>query len=490
MNRILPIAFAFLLTLGGCSLFDPSDRPEAPINMPESYSLYTDKDQGPDKWWRAFGSGELNGLVDEALSGNFDVRGAWARLKQVDALAWQASTDLFPAIDYSAGAAKNWLQTKADDNAEIATSDNTAYDAGLTASYELDLWGRIRSLRKSELLELKAVREDLEAAAVTVSAEVTNAWVNILSVRRQIAILEDQISMNQRMLKVQELRFLNGQAAALDISQQRQALASAKALMPPLQLQEQQQLNALAVLLGRAGSHGLALDQAELPDLIPLPATGLPADLLARRPDVRAAGLRLKGADWQVSAARADRLPTITLSAKYLFSSDAFDLLFSNWTSTLAASLAGPLFDAGYLSAEVNRTRAEAEEYLVEYARTVAEAIQEVEDCLITETKQNEYIDLLKDQLRVSRLTLKDAHIQYLNGQDNYLDYLTAWTSIQELERQLVQEQATLIQNRVDLYRTLGGDWTGKLLSGQSPENRQGEIGPPSTPDLNSEPAV
>ena len=139
----------------------------------------------------------------------------------------------------------------------------------------------------------------------------------------------------------------------------------------------------------------MAVSQKTLPELIPLPATGLPADLLAARPDVRAAGLRLKEADWQVSAARADRLPAVTLSAAAEFSSDALNLLFSNWVATLAASLAGPLFDGGYRSAEVDRTRAVAEEYLTAYARTVAEAIREVEDSLVTETRQNEYIALL-----------------------------------------------------------------------------------------------
>ena len=214
-----------------------------------------------------------------------------------------------------------------------------------------------------------------------------------------------------------------------------------------------------------AGSGGLNISQIDLPDLIALPAAGIPADLLSSRPDVRAAGLRLKEADWQVSAARADRLPSITLSAETVFSSNAIDLLFNNWVATLASSITGPLFDAGYKSAEVDRTKAVAEEYLTAYAQTVAQAIQEVEESLVTEKHQGEYIKLLQDQLKATRLTLKDANIQYMNGQDNYLDYLTAWASVQELERQLVREKATLIKNRVTLYRTLGNDWTKSLVS-------------------------
>ena len=349
---------------------------------------------------RPFGSDELDHLVDEALAGNFDVRTARARLAQADAVARQAGADLMPSVEYNGGTAKSWQQTKADD-AGTSRSENNSFTAGLGAAYELDLWGRLDALRQSESFALEASVEDLQAAAVTVSAETTTAWIDILAVRQQIAILEDQIAMNERMLKLQELRFVNGRADALDISQQREALASARANLPGLQLAEQQQRNALTVLLGRAGTGDLDISQIELPDPIALPAAGLPADLLAARPDVRAAGLRLHSADWQISAARADRLPAITLSAETAFSSDALDLLFSNWVSTLAASLSGPLFDAGARAAEVDRTRAVAEESLTAYAQTVAEAIQEVEDSLVTETRQQEYIDRLEDQLAV-----------------------------------------------------------------------------------------
>jgi multidrug efflux system outer membrane protein len=461
----LSLYAATLSILMGCTMFQPLARPAAPLELPDTYSLYSADEPGPDRWWQSFGSDELNRLVDEALSGNFDIRTAWSRLKQADAVARQAGAALAPTLDVSAGAGKSWQQTKSEGGDTVHT-DTQTYSAGLGAAYEVDLWGRLDALRQSEVLELKAVREDVEAAAVTVSAGVVTTWIDILSARRRIAILQDQIKLNRALLKLQELRFANGKADVLDVSQQREALAAAKAKLPMLQLEEQQQRNALAVLLGRSGAHSLAIDQQVLPELIAVPGTGLPADLLGSRPDVRAAGLRLHSADWQVSAARSHRLPSITLSADGNVSSDTLDLLFSNWIATLAGSITGPLFDAGYRSAEVDRTRAAAEGYLAEYARTVADAIREVEDSLATEKRQSEYIVLLEDQLKASRMALKDARIQYMNGQDNYLDYLTAWSSVQDLERQLVVEQAALIKNRVTLYRSLGGGWTRELVPG------------------------
>lgn len=446
-------------------MFTPEPRPAAPIDLPRAYTtLYSEKDPGPGKWWQAFGSEELNALVDQALAGNFDIRTALSRARQAEAAARKAGADLSPSLGASAGADKRWKQTKTD-SAGRTSSQPESFSAGLLAGYELDLWGRLYALHTAELLEYDATREDLEAAAVTVAGDVATAWVTILSLRQQIGILETQIRMNRQMLKLQELRFLNGQADTLAVSQQREALAQARASLPTLQQAEEEQGNALALLLGRAGAGSLRLSETHLPALMPLPAAGLPADLLAARPDVRAAGLRLTAADWQVSAARADRLPSLTLSAEAAFSSTALDLLFSNWVTTLAAGITAPLLDGGERAAEVDRVKARADESLTAYARTVAEAVQEVEDSLVAEKRQGEYIRLLTEQLEASRLTVKDARIQYMNGQDNYLSYLTAWTSVQSLERQLVAEQATQVKNRIRLCRTLGGDWTRTLIA-------------------------
>ena len=453
---------AAALGLTGCSMFAPEVRQVTLVKMPQTYSLYTDADTGPRQWWHSFGSTELDKLVQEALTDNFDIMTALSKVNQAEAQARKAGAQTSPTLDYSGGTEKSWQQTKTD-AAGRSSSQPKKITAGLTAGYELDLWGRLNALHTAELMEYDATREDLEAAAVTVAAETATSWIDILSARQQIFILKKQIHLNQRMLNLQELRFINGQADTLAVSQQREAVAKAKALLPILELSEQQQLNALAVLLGKVGKGELTISRAELPDLIPLPKPGLPADLLASRPDVRAAGLRLKEMEWQVSAARADRLPSLTLSADTTLASTSLDLLFSNWMATLAASITGPLFDGGSRKAEVDRARAEADEYLTDYVRTVAQAVQEVEDSLVKEKHQGEYIRLLEEQLSVSRLTVQDAHLQYMNGQDNYLDYLTAWTNVQALERQLISEQATLVKNRVTLYRTLGGDWTRTL---------------------------
>lgn len=463
------ILILFVLILGGCATFSPLPRPEAPVEMPLAYALYTPGDKTPDQWWQAFGSPELNELVEAALADNFDIRAAGARLKQAHATAQKINANRQPGLDLDTSSQYNRVQSRNSSHDNSRTTDNQSWRLGLAATYEVDLWGRLDAQRQSEAATVQATRLDLAAAAVTVSAQVATTWIDLLATRQNMSILEEQIQTNVTLLNLQRLRFSNGRAKALDVSQQRQALAAARAERPLLQRSEQLLINSLTLLVGKATPGSLSLDEQRLPALVALPATGLPADLLAARPDVQAAGLRLRAADWSVSAARADRLPNITLSAQAAFSSGSLDLLFDNWITTLAGSITSPIFDGGRRSAEVSRTRAVAEERLASYARTVAVAVKEVADSLVGENRQRAYLQLLKDQLRAARLTLKDARLQYRNGQSDYLSYLTAWNAVQRLERQLVDEEATLIKNRVALYRTLGGDWTERIVATGSP---------------------
>jgi multidrug efflux system outer membrane protein len=447
------------LFLEGCSTFSPKVRDDAPIDMPKQYTLFSESEGGPDLWWQAFNSKELNELVGDSLSNNFDIQTAWARLKQAQAVAQKTNANKMPTLDYDGGAQYRRIESRLSSDDDVTTTDDQAWRLGMAASYEMDLWGKLHSRRQAEAYRLEAARHDHDAAVVTVSAKVTTTWVDILATRQNISILLKQINNNEKLLKLQRLRFMNGRAKALGVSQQRGALAAARAELPLLQLRERQLINSLVFLMGKATASDLNLRQKTLPEVIPMPATGLPVDLLAARPDVRAAGLRLQAADWEVVTARADRLPAFALSAQGIFSSGSLDLLFDNWVANLAAGIAGPLFDGGRRTAEVERVRAVAEERLASYAGTVANAVREVEDSLVAEDRQRVYLQRLTEQLQAVRLTLKAAGVQYQNGQGDYLSYLIAWTGLQRLERQVVTEKATLIKNRVALYRTLGGDW-------------------------------
>jgi outer membrane protein TolC len=235
--------------------------------------------------------------------------------------------------------------------------------------------------------------------------------------------------------------------------------------MPLLEKEEKQLVNAMGLYLGQTPGTPVAVSAPDLPQTFLAPQPGIPADLLENRADIRAARMHLEAAALDVEAAKADLFPELTLSASAAFSSGTLDLLFQNWVVSLGAALAGPLLDGGERKAEIERTRAVVREALNTYAQTVANAICEVEDVLVSIDRQNAYIELLEQQLAAVKATLQDARVQYLNGQSSYLNYLDAWATMESLERQLISEQATYVKERIAFYKVTG--WRGTLRLGR-----------------------
>ena len=460
----------------GCAPFAPDPREATPRSLPGGYTLYDDWPdeavvQGPDRWWTRLGGQELDGLVRQALSDDFSVRQAWARLKQARAEARQAGADLTPSVSATADAGHTRAWSKAKDGSETFTLGED-FGLGLSASYELDLWGRMRAVAQAGDLDAAATRQDVETAAASVAESVAEAWIDLLSTRRQLALVRSRIETNTDILRVQQLLLVSGQASALDLLEQRENLASVEAKLPDLVTAERTLLNQLAILTGRAPGALTAPQGETLPDLPPTPSAGLPADLLAKRPDVRGAGLTLRAADWEIAAARADRLPTITLTGSGKYSGSGLETVFDAWTLNLASGLVMPLLDGGDRAAEVDRTRAVAEERLAAYEQTVLTAVQEVEDALATEKGRRDLLAALDVQLEMARSAEVEARRRYLGGvDDSFLAYLSAISAVQSLELSLVQEKADLLKNRVALYIALGGDWTSDLTpEGLAPE--------------------
>jgi outer membrane protein TolC len=252
-------------------------------------------------------------------------------------------------------------------------------------------------------------------------------------------------------------------ASALDVYQQRQVVEGVKAQIPLVEAQEQLLLHELALLLGKPPRSRISITRTALVLPEAVPATGIPADLLANRPDIRAAWRRLQSADWRVSAARADRLPAIRLTAGASFGPAQPDLLWENWLLNLAANLAAPILDGNRRAAEVDRTKAVADERLWAYRETVLTAIKEVEDALVSEAKRREHIAALQLQIDAAKRALEEARDRYRKAIDDYLPVLTQLLAVQTLERNLIQQRAQLILDRLALYRALGGAWPKDL---------------------------
>ncbi|MDD3311159.1 efflux transporter outer membrane subunit [Pseudodesulfovibrio sp.] len=455
------LALVLLLAAGGCSPFRPAPRDFNADMLPPCFSLYSDNATATGKWWEGFGSAELNRLVETALAENLDIRQAWARLRQARAGAVQSGADRYPSLDGDAGYSHTRQRADAGSGGK-KTTDADSHSLGLSAAYEVDLWGRVGAEAASGALDAQAGLEDLRASAMTVAAEVVDRWIEIQARRRERQILQEQVKANETYLELIELRFRNSLATALDVYQQRESLAKVKAQIPPVESEERVLLHELAALLGRPAG-AVALSGEEPPALPPLPGVGLPADLLANRPDVRSAGLSLRSSDWAVAAARADRLPSLTLSGSGAFSGAQLATVFDNWILTLAASVAGPIFDGGYRKAEVEKARGVVDERLAAYKSAVLTAFKEVEDALTREKWQQRYIEARHGQLAAARVNLREALSRYVQGLDDYLPVLTALLSVQNLELSDVTDQEDLLLYRVSLHRALGGAWADAL---------------------------
>jgi len=452
------VACTVFLFLTGCSPFKPTPRQEPVAPLPAAYSLYSEQETDTGKWWESFGNAELNRMVEEALAANFDIRVAWANLRQAGAEATQANADKYPTLEMTG----DYSHTRKYVSSTKRESTGESHSIGLGAGYEIDLWGRIRANAMSGELDYMASREDLKTSAMTVASEVVTKWVKIQVQRQKKHIIAEQVKANETYLELIELRFRNSISTALDVYQQRENLAGVMAQLPQVESEEQLLLNELAFLLGKpVGS--VTVTDAELPELAELPHLGLPADLLANRPDVQSAGLALSSADWAVSAARANRLPSLNLTGTGTYSGGQITTIFDNWALKLAAAVVGPIFDGGYRKAAVEKARGEVDEKLATYESTVYTAFKEVEDALTQEKWQKKYVEAKQRQLDASRVSLHEALSRYSQGLDTYLPVLSALLSAQELEVSMAEYQMNLLLYRVELHRVLGGTWMNDL---------------------------
>lgn len=449
-------ALVVLFILTGCKTFEPEKTIHPPVEIPKAYrgeaAAVSDEKRLPLFTEHT----ELKGLIARALSDNFDLNILKADLAAARAVLKKQRAASGSTLGFSAGGKKQESQSKTNYGTGTSTSSSHAWDASLSAAYTVDVWGKLRARETADRLDFHTASLDVDHAIVELQTSIAQIWIDIISVRNQQTLLKKQIENNQAVLELLKFRFLKGKATALDVSQQVENLARSTAGMPLLKKQEQVLFSALVFLSGKADATGVNIQTRTLPTAIVLPNTGLPMDLLENRIDIKAARMGLESSKWLAAAARADRMPSFALTAQALFSSGRLDLLFQNWVATLAATVSGSLFDSGLKKAEVERLESVVQKKVQLYAKTIAKAIQEVEDTLVGIKSQAEYIDLLEQEREALLLVLKDARLQYLNGQSSYLNYLTARNGIDTLDRQLIGERAEYLKQRIDLHRVLG----------------------------------
>jgi NodT family efflux transporter outer membrane factor (OMF) lipoprotein len=448
-GKILLLAAASVL-MGACAPSLP-ERP-APVELSLPFSA-SGTAPLPERWWRAFADETLDGLIDRALAGNLSLQSAWDRLEQARAAARRAGAELYPSLDGQGRAA----ESRGRENGVTGTRES--YSLGFAAGYEVDLWGRIRSSRDAAALGAHAGAEDLKTAALTLSSRVAATWYQLVEQYGQVLLLNEQLETNSKVLELITLRFRTGRVGIADVLQQRQLVESNRGEIAQVEARAEVLEHQLAILLGEPPMRKVSPTEAEFGNFPPLPETGLPAELVRSRPDVRSAWYSLRAADYRTAAAVADRFPRLSLSAGLDTSGGEVRNLFDNWLASLAANLVGPVFDGGLRRAEVERTRAVAAEALHSYGQTVLESLGEVEDALAREQWQKVYIASLDRQLELAERSIERVRDRYVNGAVDYQRVLDALLSYQRLQRTRLTALRQLFEFRIDLYRALGGGW-------------------------------
>ncbi len=473
---------AALSALAGCAA-KIRDVP-APVPVGEDFRA-TGQSQLSVEWWRDFDDPVLDALMEEALTENFTLGSAWARLSQAQAQARVASADLFPTLNANAQAEQSWTREKVTETTPASTSESgeetpastktefkitnvDEYSAGLVAEYELDLWGRVRSLRNASLLDVVASAEDLRAAAVTLTASVASTWYQLQEQEGQLRLLQRQVDTTSSTLQIIDARFRRGLTPASDVLQQQQLLESRFEELHRAEAQADSLKIALAILLGRSPGNRLIESSGELISLPALPATGVPSEIIGNRPDVRSAYTAVQAADQRIAAAIANQYPRFSLSGSFNSTNVEWKDLFDNWFASIAANIAAPIFDGGARRAEVAQSRARTLELFNDYGQTLIEAVGEVEEALGNEHQQRLIVESIERQLAIAKQVTERIGAEYLGGTSGYLRVLDAQISRQSLERELLTARRELIGYRIDLCRALSSGW--ELEAPESPE--------------------
>jgi len=461
--RPIPV-FAILAALACSACARDAVKPAAPA-LPRGFEASSGPGAWPSAdWLHGFASQELDSLVALAQDNSVDIVAAAARVRQADARARQAGAALLPQVDANGSA------TQFAGGSHGATAHETDWSALLSASYEVDFWGKNRAAADSAKSLANASRAELATVRITISASVAAAYFQVLSLRERTALARQNLDAARGILQVTEARFDAGSVGAAELAVQRAAVANFELAVPQLQQQEAEARGALALLVGRA-PEGFAVSGDGLNALAEPPlAAGVPSELLRRRPDLIASESNLQAAHADLIAARAALFPSLDLTASGGVQNPAVQaavitLAGTGWSLTAGASLVQTIFDAGRRRAVIQEATARQEELVADYRGAILAALLDVENAL----SAIHYLELQKQaQLRnadQSERAFQGAQLRYREGAAEYLTVLEAQRALFAARDQLCQFKLARLQALIGLGKALGGGWQSQAPS-------------------------
>ena len=442
-----------VLTAGCTSMAPPYERPAAPVaaTFPDAPATSAAPPAADIAWQQFFIDPRLKRLIELSLQNNRDLRIAVLNIERVRAQYQVQRAEQFPTVILGATglAEPNYA------------GSGRGYTAGLSVTgYELDLFGRVRSLTDAALQQYFASEEARKAVQISLVAAVANAYLTLLADDEQLDVARKTLATREESYTLLKAKLDNGAASEYDFTLTQSLVEGARAALVLLQRQRAQDLNALVLLVGQPLPNnlppGLPLESQGLLAAVP---AGLPSELLERRPDVRQAEAQLQAANANIGAAKAAFFPRITLTGGIGLASEDLGGLFDGRTWQFAPRITLPIFDAGANQANLEVSQANRDIAVAAYERSIQVAFREVADALAGRATLGEQLNAQRAQAQAEARRFQLADLRFQNGASSYLDVLDAQRALFQAQQGVVITQAAQVQNLVTLYKVLGGGW-------------------------------
>ncbi len=448
--------------VAGCASTGGTIAPSSVASAPEGWrnAPAAAKEAGwPDPaWWSGFGSAELVRLVASAEQNNHDLAAAGHRIAQARAGLQVSQSALLPSVSANGGIGRSGSD---------GGRNSSSVQAGIGASYEIDVWGGNRASRDAAAAGLASSGYARETARITVVADTATAYFQVLSLSDRLAIARRQLDNAREFMSLLDVQYQAGAVSQLEVSRQRNLIATLEAGLPPILQAREQTLDALAVLLGVPPRDvrvaGGSLSALKLPSLTP----GMPSDLLVRRPDIRRAESDLVAANANLEAARAAMLPRFELSARSVVEAATIGALTggSSLIWSLASGITAPIFDGGRLAGQRDISEARRNELIEQYRQAILLGLRDVEDALVALSNLSVQQEAQERALAHAREAYRIAELRWRAGAQDFTTVLDAQRSLISAEASVDPIRAARFNATVDLFRALGGDWDGDSVA-------------------------
>ncbi|MDD0844463.1 AdeC/AdeK/OprM family multidrug efflux complex outer membrane factor [Pseudomonas sp. Gutcm_11s] len=476
-QSLLSLAVASVL-LGGCSMIPDYQRPQAPVDglwpVGEAYTAsgVSETNTAADAlgWREFFRDPALQRLVETALANNRDLRIAALNVEAYRAQHRIQRAELFPNVSAAGSGTRQRLPADLSSSGEAATSGQYSATVGVNA-WEIDFFGRLRSLNEQALEQYFASEEAQRSAQISLVASVANAYLTLQADQQRLQLTRDTLDTYRKSYALTERSFNVGVADALSLSQARTAVQGAEASLAQYSRLVAQDRNALATLLGGGVPADLPQGEVLNQDLLAEVPAGLPSDLLQRRPDLLQAEHSLKAANASIGAARAAFFPSISLTANAGSASGELSGLFDGGSGTwlFQPQINLPIFTAGSLKASLDYAEVQKDIQVASYEKAIQIAFQEVADGLAARTTYAQQLDAQRALVSTSEEYYRLAERRFRTGVDSYLTLLDAQRQLFSTQQQLISDRLNQLTSEVELYKALGGGWHEQTQVARAP---------------------